>query len=82
MNNAPNCWLLLVQLMNHWTAQGIAILLITSEMIELLTLSDRIAVMHRGLVTAEFSRNQAAPNTVLLAALESISLVHTPDFHN
>jgi ABC-type sugar transport system ATPase subunit len=47
--------------MNQWTAQGIAILLINSEMIELLTLSDRIAVMrHRGQVTAEFSRNQAA----------------------
>jgi ribose transport system ATP-binding protein len=48
------------QLMNQWTAQGIAILLITLEMVELLTLSDRIAVMHRGQVTAEFSRNQAA----------------------
>jgi ribose transport system ATP-binding protein len=45
--------------MNQWTAQGIAILLITSEMIELLILSDRIAVMHHGQVTAEFSRNQA-----------------------
>jgi ribose transport system ATP-binding protein len=46
--------------MNQWTAQGIAILLITSEMIELLTLSDRIAVMHHGQVTAQFSRNHAA----------------------
>ncbi len=70
------------QLMNHWTAQGIAILLITSEMIELLTLSDRIAVMHRGQVTAEFSRNQAAQKAVLSAAMGSISLVHAPDFQN
>ncbi len=70
------------QLMNQWTAQGIAVLLITSEMTELLTLSDRIAVMQCGQVTAEFSRNQAAQKTVLSAALESISLVHAPDFHN
>ena len=55
--------------MNQWTAQGIAILLITSEMIELLTLSDRIAVMHRGQVTAEFSRNPAALRTVLPAVM-------------
>jgi ribose transport system ATP-binding protein len=70
------------QLMNQWTAQGIAVLLITSEMTELLTLSDRIAVMQRGQVTAEFSRNQAAPKTVLSAAMRSISLVHAPDFQN
>jgi ribose transport system ATP-binding protein len=44
------------QLVEQWTAEGIAILLITSEMPELLTLSDRIAVLHRGRVTAEFSR--------------------------
>jgi ABC-type sugar transport system ATPase subunit len=43
-------------------AEGIAILLITSEMPELLTLSDRIAVLHRGRVTAEFSRTRPIPN--------------------
>jgi ABC-type sugar transport system ATPase subunit len=57
--------------MNQWTAQGIAILLITSEMPELLTLSDRIVVMHRGQVTEEFSRDQATPETVLAAAMGS-----------
>jgi ribose transport system ATP-binding protein len=49
------------QLVEQWTAEGIAILLITSEMPELLTLSDRIAVLHRGRVTAEFSRSKAIP---------------------
>ena len=43
------------QLIDHLTGHGIAILLITSEMPELLTLSDRVVVMHRGKVTAEFS---------------------------
>jgi ABC-type sugar transport system ATPase subunit len=59
------------QLMNQWTAQGIAILLITSELPELLTLSDRIVVLHRGRVAAELSREQATPETVLMAAMGS-----------
>lgn len=58
-------------LMDHWTSQGIAILLITSEMPELLSLSDRIVVLHRGRVTAEFSRAQATPDAVLAAAMGS-----------
>lgn len=57
------------QLMEQWTAAGIAIVLITSEMPELLGLSDRIMVMHRGRVTAELSREQATPETVLAAAM-------------
>lgn len=57
------------QLMNQWTAQGIAILLITSEMPELLTLSDRILVLHRGGCGGEFSRAQATPEKVLAAAM-------------
>jgi len=57
------------QLVEQWTAEGIAILLITSEMPELLTLSDRIAVLHRGRITAEFSQSRATPETILAAAM-------------
>jgi ABC-type sugar transport system ATPase subunit len=57
------------QLVEQWTAEGIAILLITSEMPELLTLSDRIAVLHRGRVTAEFARSRATPESILAAAM-------------
>jgi ABC-type sugar transport system ATPase subunit len=57
------------QLVEQWTAAGIAILLITSEMPELLTLSDRIAVLHRGRLTAQFSRDQASPEAILAAAM-------------
>jgi ribose transport system ATP-binding protein len=56
-------------LVNQWTADGIAILLITSEMPELLTLSDRIAVMHRGRITAEFSQGRATQESILAAAM-------------
>ena len=62
------------QMMNEWTARGAAILLITSEMPELLALSDRIAVMHRGTLAAEFSRKDATPELVLAAAMGSTPL--------
>jgi ribose transport system ATP-binding protein len=57
------------QLMNEWTSQGIAILLITSEMPELLAMSDRIIVMHRGKITATFTHEQASAELVLEAAM-------------
>lgn len=57
------------QLMNQWTAAGMAIILITSEMPELLALSDRILVLHRGRVTAEFAREEATADRVLEAAM-------------
>lgn len=56
-------------MMNDWTERGLAILLITSEMPEMLALSDRVIVMHRGSVTAEFSRAEATPEAVLAAAM-------------
>ena len=54
---------------DQWTAQGIAIILITSEMPELLALSDRIVVMHRGRVTARWTRDEASADRVLEAAM-------------
>jgi ABC-type sugar transport system ATPase subunit len=57
------------QIMNEWRAAGHAILLITSEMPELLMMSDRIVVMHRGRVTAEYSQNQATQERILHAAM-------------
>jgi ABC-type sugar transport system ATPase subunit len=61
------------QLVDEWTAQGIAILLITSEMPDLLTLSDRVVVLHRGRITAELSRSQATPGAVLAAAMGQVA---------
>jgi ABC-type sugar transport system ATPase subunit len=56
-------------LMRGWVGHGISILLITSEMDELLALSDRILVMHRGRITAEFTRETASKDGVLAAAM-------------
>ncbi len=56
-------------LMNQWTEQGLAILLITSELPELLAMSDRIIVMHRGRITAEFKKEEATQENIIRAAM-------------
>ncbi len=56
-------------LMNRWTSEGLAILLITSELPELLAMSDRILVMHRGKITAEFTRDEATQEKIIHAAM-------------
>jgi len=56
-------------LMRGWAREGVGILLITSEMDELLTLSNRIVVLHRGRISAEFSREEASKDRILAAAM-------------
>lgn len=57
------------KLIERWTGQGMAILLNSTELPELLALSDRIYVFHRGLMTACLERSQANPETILAAAM-------------
>jgi ABC-type sugar transport system ATPase subunit len=61
------------RLVHRWTRQGIAILLVTSEMRELLDLSDRIVVLHRGNVTARLDRSDVTPEAVLAAAMGRVN---------
>ncbi len=56
-------------LMRRWSQAGTAILLITSELPELLLLSDRILVLHRGRVSACFDRREATPERILSTAM-------------
>ena len=57
------------QLMNEWRAAGHALILITSEMPELLMMCDRILVMHRGRATALLDRGEATQERILHAAM-------------
>jgi ribose transport system ATP-binding protein len=57
------------QLMNRLTARGAGIIMISSELPELLGMSDRILVMHRGRIQAEFDAASATEERVLSAAL-------------
>ena len=47
------------ELIDTLCKSGLAVVLTSSELPELLTLSDRIVVMAEGRVTAEFSKNDA-----------------------
>lgn len=57
------------ELMNQLTAQGVGILMISSDLPEVLGMSDRILVLHGGRVSAEFERGGVDQPTVLKAAL-------------
>jgi ribose transport system ATP-binding protein len=57
------------QLMQQLAARGVAILMISSELPEILGLSDRILVMHEGRLTAEFAAAEATQEKILAAAL-------------
>ena len=53
------------QLMNQLVAQGKAILMVSSDMEEILGMSDRIIVLHEGLVSGELQREQFSQENVL-----------------
>jgi len=52
------------RLMGELAAQGLAILMISSELPEVLGMSDRVLVMREGRLVAEFSRAEATPEGV------------------
>ncbi|MFQ5974031.1 MAG: sugar ABC transporter ATP-binding protein [Alphaproteobacteria bacterium] len=55
-------------LMNRLVQQGVGIVMISSEMPELLAMTDRILVMRKGEFTAEFQRDEADQETLLRCA--------------
>jgi rhamnose transport system ATP-binding protein len=57
------------ELMTELATQGVAILMISSELPEILGMSDRIAVMHGGTIVGVLDRSEATPERVLARAL-------------
>ena len=57
------------QLINQLAARGAGILMISSDLPEVLGMSDRILVMHQGRVAADFDSAEATQARVLHAAL-------------
>ena len=53
---------------NQLAETGLAIILISSELPEVLGLSDRVIVLHEGRVTGEFTRAEATPEVVMSCA--------------
>jgi ABC-type sugar transport system ATPase subunit len=55
-------------LMNDLAKEGVAVMVISSDLPEVLGVSDRILVMRSGKVTAEFSRQEATQDNIMHAA--------------
>ena len=57
------------QLMNRLTASGVAIMMISSELLEVLGMSDRVMVMRGGRIAGEFSDGEYTQERILQCAL-------------
>lgn len=57
------------ELMNKLTEEGCGIIMISSDLPEILGMSDRILVMYQGRITAEFSREEANQEKIVHSAL-------------
>ena len=55
-------------LMSAMAAEGMAILVISSDLPEVLEMSDRVIVLHEGRITAEFARGEADQELIMHAA--------------
>jgi len=55
-------------LMNDLAKEGVAVMVVSSDLPEVLGVSDRILVMRSGRVTAEFSRQEATQDNIMHAA--------------
>ena len=53
---------------NKLAKEGLAIVMVSSELPEVLGLSDRVMVLHEGRVTGEFTKSDATPEKVMAAA--------------
>jgi len=56
------------RIIGELAASGLAIILISSDLPEVLAMSDRILVLHEGAITAELSRAEATEERVMFAA--------------
>jgi len=57
------------EIINQLTDAGKAVVLVSSELPELIGMSDRILMLHKGRIGGEFSRAEATPEKLLAAAM-------------
>lgn len=61
------------RIINELTADGVAIVLVSSDLPELVAMSDRVLVMRAGLVTAQLTGEHLTQQAVLESALEVVA---------
>lgn len=69
------------RLMGELAKQGLAILMISSELPEVLGMSDRILVMREGRIVAEYSRADATQENIGMAMMGNIENGHPVEEH-
>jgi D-xylose transport system ATP-binding protein len=57
---------------NKLAKEGLAIVMVSSELPEVLGLSDRVLVLHEGKLTGEFTKSEATPEKVMAAATATV----------
>lgn len=62
------------RLLSELAGQGLAILMISSELPEVLGMADRVLVMREGRITGEFDRSEATSENVMFAATHASEL--------
>ncbi|MES4906383.1 sugar ABC transporter ATP-binding protein [Streptomyces sp. NPDC000395] len=67
------------QLINELTASGHAVLMISSDLPEVLGMSDRVLVMAQGRITGELGRQEATQDAVMALAVKDVKAVETLD---
>jgi len=60
--------------MNRLVANGVAVVMVSSELLEIFGISHRILVLHEGEITGEFTRAEATSEKIMLAATGNASL--------
>ena len=63
-------------LINKLVADGIGVIMISSDLPEVLGMSDRIVVMHEGKVTGELLRNEATQEKIMKLATRREEMKH------
>ncbi|SEI92917.1 sugar ABC transporter ATP-binding protein [Demequina mangrovi] len=62
------------RLLSDLAGQGLAILMISSELPEVLGMADRVLVVHEGRITANLTREEATPEAVMYAATHDVEV--------
>ena len=58
------------QLMTELTREGVGIIMVSSELPEILGMSDRVLVLHEGRLTGELSRTEATEEKIMELAIK------------
>ena len=56
-------------MMNDLCESGVGILMISSDLPEVVAMSDRVIVMHEGSITGEFQGTDITPGNIMFAAV-------------